>query len=58
MKAEIFKHRFDWYIEFYTENGNHMKHCGECISSFNKNPLKKAIEQAKRWGCKSICVLY
>lgn len=58
MKAEIFKHRFDWYIEYYENNGKHIRHCGECISGFEREPLKKAIERAKWWGCKSICVSY
>ena len=45
-------------IEFYNENGNHMEHCGECISGFNDNPLKRAVERAKWWNCKSICIVF
>lgn len=58
MKAEIFRHGINWFIEFYDENGKHMDYCTEWISGFNENPLRSAVERAKWWGCKSICVLY
>ena len=51
-------HGINWFIEFYNENGNHMEHCGECISGFNDNPLKRAVERAKWWNCKSICIVF
>ncbi len=58
MKAEIFRHGIDWYVEFYREDGSHMDYCGEWISGFCENPLRRAIERAKFWNCKSICVIY
>lgn len=58
MKAEIFRHGIDWYIEFYKENGEHMDYCGESISGFCENPLQRAIQRAKFWGCKSICIIF
>lgn len=58
MKAEIFRHGINWFIEFYNESGEHMVYCGEWISGFEENPLKRSIERAKWWGCKSICVLF
>lgn len=58
MKAEIFRHGINWFIEYYKENGEHMDYCGEWISGFEENPLSLAIKQAKFWGCKSICVIY
>lgn len=57
MNAEIFKHGIDWYIEFY-KDGVHMEHCGDWFSGFNENPLDNAIKCAKKWGCKSICIIY
>lgn len=58
MKAEIFRHGINWFIEFYNEKGDHMDYCGEWISGFNGNPLKRAVERTKWWNCKSICIIF
>lgn len=58
MKAEIFRNGINWFIEFYSENGQHMDYCGEWISGFAENPLKRAVDRARFLDCKSICVLY
>ena len=58
MSAEIFRKGINWFIEYYDLNGDHMDYCGEWISGFDKNPLKSAIERAKFWDCKSICIIF
>lgn len=58
MKAEIFRKGIDWFIEYYDSNGDHMDCCGEWISGFNDNPLWLALERAKFWNCKSICIIF
>lgn len=58
MKAEIFRHGINWFIEYYKESGEHMDYCGEWISGFEEKSLSLAIKRAKFWGCKSICIVY
>ena len=58
MEAKIFRHGINYFIEYYDKNGKHMDYCGEWISGFNENPLRRAVERARGWGCRSICITF
>lgn len=47
MKAEIFRHKINRFIEFYDESGQHMDYCEEWIFRFDENSLKRAIKRVK-----------
>lgn len=57
MKAEIFRNGINWFVNYYDSEENQIG-TTDWISGFNDNPLKLAIERAKFWNCKSICIIF
>lgn len=58
INAVITKAKTGWKVKYYDNDGYPIYCMGDFISDLCENPIGQAINLARHYECRSICVVY